>query len=244
MSLANEYSESIHNNLHMYAAWPINTPLDLGDFGILDGHLFQRLGNIKERFNIKIKSISSKSPIHLDYKSADMIETNLYARGDIKAGVQIPLARAGLEISFSGENAIFFDAAGCNISTIENKDHVFNEILKLYRKGMWNKENTLITEIIRAKSATVLISKSRNGLVFLEADSPEVSVIKLGEASVGLKCTSEKGSILKVISAKDTTPLIKLGRIKNITWPWQDPMFKELAAKSNISEIIEMQSID
>jgi hypothetical protein len=244
MGLADIYSESVHSNLRMYAAWPIDTPLGLGDFGTLDGHLFQRLGNIKDQYSIQIKSLSSKSSVHYDYRSADTVETTMYAKGDMKLGGQIPLAKAGLEINFSGENAVFFDAAGCNISTIENKDNVFNEITKLYRKGKWDKKHTLITDIIRAESAMVLISKSKDASIFLEAESPEITVIELAKASIGLRCKSEKNIGLNFISTQETTPLIKLGRIKDITWPWQDPIFNQLAAKSNISEIIEMQTID
>lgn len=244
MDLADIYSESIHNNLRMYAAWPIDTPLNLGDFGTLEGQLFQRLGNLKERYNIEVKSLSSNSSVHYDFKSAGLVETTMYAKGDINVGGQIPLAKAGLEINFSGENAVFFDAAGCSISSIENKDKVFNEITKLYRRGMWDKKYTLITDIIRSESTRVFISNSQNASIFLEAQSPKITVIDLAKANIGLRCASEKNIGLNVISTNSTTPLMKLGRIKDITWPWQDPIFNQLAAKSNISEIIEMQAID
>ena len=95
MDLADIYSESIHNNLRMYAAWPIDTPLNLGDFGTLEGQLFQRLGNLKERYNIEVKSLSSNSSVHYDFKSAGLVETTMYAKGDINVGDKFRLPRPG-----------------------------------------------------------------------------------------------------------------------------------------------------
>jgi hypothetical protein len=244
--LAYKYAEDIHNNLQMFPVWPVNTSLCLGDYGTLEGNIFNREDSIATRYGITIKTRSTPASVHYDYKSADMVETTFYAKGDVKIGTIIPLAKAGLDISFSGEGAVFFNAAECSMNSIDNKREIFEKITKLYRRGEWNKKYRLITDIVTSGATTILISDKSGASISLEASSPEIPIIDLAKASVGLTTKSEKNIGVKIISDGGLTPLMKLGGIVVSPFPWDDPLFKQLQAVNDIpdAEIATFQMLD
>ena len=244
MDLSERYAGDIHRDLHMYAAWPVDTPLALGDYGTLEGKLFQKIGNIKEDHNIIVKSLASTASVSYDYRTSGIVKTALYAKGEVKVGTSFPLAKAGLDINFSGENAVFFNASGCKITSIENKESIFSKILQLYRSGKWNKEYRLITELVNAESTIIIASKSSNASISLEADSPAITVIDLAKAKIGLNLVREEGIGLKVFSDGNLTPLRKLAGIVDSFLSLQGPRLAQFGADDDLAEPVTIQIID
>ncbi len=55
--------------------------------------------------------------------------------------------------------------------TIKDTTAIGNQVLELYKEGKWNKHWAIITELVKADSATVLISNSANGKIELKANA-------------------------------------------------------------------------
>ena len=239
MAIAYKYAEDIHNNLRMYPAWPINMPLALGDYGTLENSIFQRIGNITDKFGIQFERISSLPSTHYDYRSANKIEAILKPRATI--GMGAVSANASLDISFSGENAIFFNAAECSVTTYKDNDEVFDQLIDLYRQGNWDSSYKIITDIVNASSTTLIFSGGNNASISLEADTPNIDTIDLAKANIGLKIKNEKNIGLKIISIGGLTPLIRLAGI--IKWPFLEPRVRQLLAENNVQEPVVFRMI-
>jgi hypothetical protein len=164
-------------------------------------------------------------------------------KGDIRPGIPILLVNAALDIRFSGMNSIFFNACGCSVASISDKDKVFSKLLDQYYKGQWKKENKLITDVINADSTTVIISSASNAAISLEAENSDIKVIDITQASMGLKASSERNIGLSILTKGGLTPLIKLSGMFSI-WPLQTPRMDQMHADSNDPETIIFQTLD
>lgn len=76
---------------------------------------------------------------------------------------------------------------------------------------------------LQRKDLTKVVSRSAKSRVELTATADIVTpAFKLGDASIGLTTTSQSGDTLKVLNAKNITPLFQLARLKRIPWkPWE-----------------------
>ena len=62
------------------------------------------------------------------------------------------------------------------------------QIMSAYRRGKWQREWAVITDLVRARKTTVAISGSAAGGIVLEADG-SVAQIDLAKAAIGLSLT-------------------------------------------------------
>jgi hypothetical protein len=67
-SMADEYCDQLKKSFKvLYATYPPGSPVALGDFGILSGSTFIRIGDIETRFGIDVKLLESVRGSATDY---------------------------------------------------------------------------------------------------------------------------------------------------------------------------------
>jgi len=216
-SIAKVYANTIKRNQKiLYGVWEPGFPVQLGDYGIMRGNIFTQLGNISEfdelkDFDIKIRKDDTKDEKTFTSKRGVQFEIGSKADATVN-GIE---GNASIEIKFSKENAVFFNAAECQFELIENKYQLGRELLKLHKKSRekWKKEFVVVTDRVITKRALILISTSSDFSIKLEADA-DVPVIDLAEASLGLKISKQQSTGYKVITEEGITPLIGLSKIK------------------------------
>src|SRR3954464_9719382 len=110
MSIADSYTNEIRAQIKKLATWEPGEPRKLGDYGELRGSLFVRVGNIADPpFNLRFETNADQtsSPITYSSSGAVSIEADGGVSGQVSALAKLTL---GLTISFSRENAIYFQA--------------------------------------------------------------------------------------------------------------------------------------
>ncbi len=207
-SMAAAYVKDLHNNFEeLYATWLPSGKYKLGDYGPVRNATFDYEGNIQRDFKIQF-SIQPSKAANYDYKSARAVTVKSIAKGS--AGN----ATARLEIGFSGNQAILFNAAGCVFKRIRNLKDVGERIMQLREDKKWNEWNCLISSVLAAKATTVIISRARGASISLEASSPSVQIIDLADATIKLQATSSKNIGLKVVTEAGMIPLLGLHKIQ------------------------------
>ena len=171
-SMANAYADSIHNEWGpIYAVWPPESSFQLGDYGILkDSLMIKKLGNISKDFSIKIKSLKEERADKFTYTSKGSVGIKYVTKGEIGSG-DLKTAKAGIEVEFSKENAIFFNASGCNSYSIENRSRVSEELVTLYRQKKWNADHIVIDKIFAVAGSIIVFSSGNIGSIYLEAQT-------------------------------------------------------------------------
>src|ERR1051325_9375476 len=118
-SIASDYCDQMKKNFKvLYAVFPVNEPLVLGDYGILNDTVFVRIGNVKD-FGVDIGK-PREFPEHtsnLDFTSEGSVSIDFHAKADTAT----PPIKAGIDISFSSKHSVFFNAAGCVPTSIADQ---------------------------------------------------------------------------------------------------------------------------
>ena len=218
-SMAKLYTDEIKRHFKvLFANWIPGSPVELGDYGILDGNIFIQLGKLKDDFDEFKGDVIQTSPDptkdHKEFKSDKGVEVNLLAKGSLNAQ-GVPLAKATLDIRFEKENAIFFNAAGCATTSITNKAKIGEIIKALAKNKRWEKKWCVITDVVNAGKTLVAISQSSNSGITLEASSPVLENINLDDVSVKLNSKFEKSIGYKINADEGLNLLIGLCKLKN-----------------------------
>jgi hypothetical protein len=217
--IATLYADEVKKHFKvLYANWEPGGPIELGDYGVMDGNIFIPMGKLKNDFeqfkgNV-IQTTTDPTEDQKEFKSESGVEVNLHAKGSVSA-TGVPFAKAAFEIKFSSKDAIFFNASGCTTTRISNKAKIGEILKQLLKDGKWQKENCVVTDLVTAKKTVLAISQSDSSGISFEASSPAVERINLADASIDFNLTSEKSIGYKVDALAGLNILMGLCKIKN-----------------------------
>lgn len=200
------------------ATWDPGKPLKLGQIGKLDSFGVFNVYSSLEKEGIPIE-FDEGSNGDMDYTSSDSVTITTKLSGSAPAaGSVLSNAEAGFSFDFKSDQSVVFQAGEVKTSHITNLGAIETQILDKYKNQNWDKSWLIISEVITAGSATVIISNSSNTKLDLKANAEVAAgTLKLTDASLGLTVAHEKGSTLKYISQKGLTPLY---RVVGIVAPW------------------------
>ncbi|MCU0359735.1 MAG: hypothetical protein MUF75_03295 [Bacteroidia bacterium] len=232
-SIAKAYTDAVkYNQKILYGVWEPGFNVKLGDFGVMNGNIFVQQGNISELdelsdFEISYREDDTSNDIY--FTSGKEVEVDLKGKGTV-SGVPV---NASIDISFSREKAVFFNAAGCTQKMIENKYQLGQKLLGIYKKDKkkWRREFVVVTDVISARRALIVISTSSNSSISLEAEAT-IPQIDLANASLGLSIKNQKSSCYKVVTEQGLIPLIGLAKIQS-SFLWFDKDFKPMKLAMN-----------
>jgi hypothetical protein len=229
--LADFYTDRLRKHFKtLYAVWPPGRPVQLGDIGVLKDDVFVPKRALRH-FGIGFSERSDTQSAHYEFSSSDSTEivTHLSGSGPVDGPV---LVNGGIEVNFSSEKSVFFNAAGCLHHAIEDQVALADAVMKHYEEGTWDDAYAVVTEVVDAGATTVLAAGGSNASVVLEAKA-KAPTIDLADASLRFVLRRQKNIGLKVISEDGLTPLIGLSKIqsKGILWTRRDE-FEALAMHS------------
>jgi hypothetical protein len=221
-----QYTDEMKRKFGYMATWLPGIPLVLGDIGVVRDNAFTRIASLDD-FNINFEIREDETPEDLEYSSKGSVSVTTKLSGAITPpGSSLGNLDAGFVVDFTGANSILFKANKTRTNLIKNTIKLGEEVLSLYREGRWNKKWVVITELVEAESATILISNTKNAKIELKANANiQLTKLDIADASLDLGYTSYKGLDTKVIAQSGLTPLFKVKGIH--TNIFISPVFKE-----------------
>jgi hypothetical protein len=210
------YTRELHRSFGYFAAWHPGVQLKLGDVGPIEGNVFTRETSLKDK-GIAFIVRRDPSKDSLDYASAGSVSIRFKAAGEPSLpGSVLELGQAGATIQFGDKVGVVFQALGCSTFSIEDQESLGKEILELWRSGQWNKTYSIITELIKAESGSVIISSGQAGKLELKAGAKvSAAGFKLADASLDLGIVSESNVQTKIICGTGMTPLFRAKGIQS-----------------------------
>jgi hypothetical protein len=236
MSVNAQYTAEMRERFGYSATWVPTIEVRLGDVGVLRNYQYERVRTLKD-FGIGFKTRTDSATGILDYASADSVSLAVKALGDVPTEVSaIADLNARIEVSFSKENAVFFQASDCTTTSIEDQHALGQSLLKLYEAGDWPEDYVVITEVIHSKRATVLISNGTNALIEFAVNGD----IKLGDytlvdANAGIRVAHVRNIGAQVVAERGLTPLFKAKGIKKRLL--RSPTFDRRGKRKRSSEL-------
>lgn len=210
------YSKGVKRKLKNYwAAWLPNTRISVGDIGTLNGYLFEKATSLRE-LNLKYHAEPDGDPSPLDLTSESGVALSFKAAGETSPSfAHVGSGDAGLKIDFGSEGAFILQSPETRDSEIGDRLNLQRQIVQAFERGDWQKDWLVVTRVLKAASATVLLSKSSNASLELSAKANLAGdVAALGSADAGITVKYQQGDTLTMIGARNVTPLFQLSRLK------------------------------
>jgi len=199
------------------AAWDPSRPHVIGQIGKLDqSGVFNVFSNL-EKEGIPVETLADPSTMEMDYTSHDSVSISVKLSGKApQAGSVLTDAEAGFSFEFKNERSIVFQTSGHRTHQLTNLAEIERLIIQKFKDGNWDKNWLIITQLVEANTATIIISNSSNSSLELSAKaSAGTTDLKLTDASLGLTVAREKGSTLKYITQNGLTPLYRVMGIRH-----------------------------
>jgi hypothetical protein len=214
--LVDLYTKGIKRKLkNHWAAWLPGTHVAIGDIGTLNGCVFEKVGTLDE-LKLKHYAETDADPSPLSLSSESGVEVSFKAAGETNPSFQhIGAAEAGLKIDFGAQGAFVLEAPETFVSEIGDRLNLRRQIVSAFNKGVWEKDWLVITRVLKATTATVLISKSSNASLELTGKANlSGAVAALGAADAGITIRHRQGDTLGMIGGVNVTPVFQLSRLK------------------------------
>src|SRR5262245_37804738 len=204
------YVKEMTKRFGYMATWTPGVPIELGDVGVVRDNVFTRVTSLRS-LDIPVEVRSDPTEESIDYSSSGSVSLTFKAAGQAPAaGSALVQAEAGLVIEFTRDGAVVFKAAGCVTPSIEDVEALKKQVLARYREGRWNKDWAVVTEVVRARAATILLSERRGARVEISARGKvDAGAIDLTNVDIGLTVVSKRDMETTLISQGGLTPLFK-----------------------------------
>jgi len=211
MDPINFYLKDIYQKSNGYrATWLPDKPLKLGQIGKITDNVFTSFSSLEEK-GINILKDSNDEEGSFDLSSENGVKVTSKIKGKVEPkAVNLLEADAGFIVEFEKNNSFVFRLKDIKTTIITNLEDVQKRVADLYNKGEWDTDYVIITELLEARSSTILISG--NGGVKIELKiNGAVSVPNLDIADSSLDIGWASGQKLAAqIIAKSSTPLYKV----------------------------------
>jgi hypothetical protein len=222
ISPADIYANGIKRKLeNHFAAWTPDTKIELGDVGTLHGNFFTPISNLREsEIGIQFDERPDTTSAPLEIQSSSGVNMTFQGSGDAETILpNVPRGEVGVGIEFGHEGAFVFEAPETFAPDIKNMLRLQRDIIHAYGQGDWEFDWAVVTRVVQAPSATVLVSESSQSKIEFSVQADiSVGPVNLGKAGIGLSRRAQSGAIFYMMGATDVTPFFQLARINRWTW--------------------------
>jgi hypothetical protein len=216
-SAARQYTNELKRELGFLVAWPPGARIALGDIGTIDeDNVFVRASSL-ELFGIPFKeAAASEGTQAFQFASAGAVEIGVKLAGQTSPLVpSLPQAKAGLGIRFTRKHATAFRAEGVRQRRIDDQVALAREVLALMRDERWDRDWSVVTEVLHATSTTALVGRSAgSGAEFEISPTVQGGGLELLSAQAHLRTVTSRDMQLMIVGTGGTTPLFRAMRVK------------------------------
>ncbi|QCO02834.1 hypothetical protein [Azospirillum argentinense] len=208
-----QYGASIRSETTLFANWPPNAPREIGDFGRVNGALFEFFGRLEPEEIAALGSRESQSPAGYDIMIKSTRTLNAHVSTEAKA--KTADGKALLEIKFTSEEGIVFAAPSVKITEITSMPALGRTLNERRLKGNWDLDHAVVVQVCEADSATILLSNQAGAGIDFEVDAnAPVDAQLVAKLDVGTSVVDSHGVGIKIIGEGPLTPLFKLAYLK------------------------------
>lgn len=239
--LATTYVKEIHKNLRYRPTWLPGTPVELGSVGVLEEGVFRPLTDLA-RLGLEFETLTDRvADGSMDYASTSGASITVKAAGETDQRFKaIASAQAGALVEFSREGATVIQLRNVTIDRIADQPRLHRDMLRSIAvpddAARWERDWVVITDVVRADSATILIAASAGSRIELEAEA-KIAPSSLADVSAGLTVASESNVSTKIIARSGLTPLYRGSRVRRNFWWLYDEVLVASAEAPNPDEV-------
>jgi hypothetical protein len=205
------YTSALLKRFGYVATWYPGTPVKLGLIGVMEGKTFIPKSSIRTlgvRFTTTKDASVEKT---LQFASSKEVEIAVKLRGAVSdIAPTIPSAKAGVAVSFRKKTGVVLSAKDVAASRISDILALENAIWDLYDRFLWHTDWVVVTEVLTAQAATILVSEGGGAKVELQAvGSANIATVDIGDLAAGFSVVSSRGMHTQIVGETGMTPLFR-----------------------------------
>ena len=237
-----QYGSSIRREASLFANWPPNAPREIGDYGPVNGALFEFFGRLdpEELDTLERRESPSSASYDVMIKSSRSLNTQVSAAANASVGE----GKALLEFEFSSEEGVVFVAPSIKITEITSMAALGRILNKRRREDNWNMHHAVVVQLSTAESATILLSNQAGAKMTFEvaADAP-VNAQLVAKLDAGVSLVSSHGVGIRIVGDGPLTPLFKLASLKRRIFGDPNIVYREALVPATNGEL-DVHDID
>lgn len=216
-AIRKQYVKDLYRHFNYYPTWLPGVPLKLGDIGVINKNEFTKISSL-ENEGIPFEVVPDSTRMDLDFVSEGGVSITTKLAGSAKLpNSYLMELDAGFSIDFKGKNVTLFKLKGTLSPQISDKIVLGKEVIKRYKKGDWNKDWVIITELVQADSSTIIVSNSAESKIELKANvDAGIGNVEITDASAQFSIAFDRDVSLKFITEENLTPLFKAMGVKGM----------------------------
>lgn len=223
MAVHERYLDEVWNEWRYWATWLPTEPLRIGMVGRLTGPdwIFRYESDLNSEYGIDFDVDSDDEPGDYEHLSSGDVSVYTKAAGKVDPNFpKFPKVKAAARFDFHKRDAVVFRAVDCYEDRMKDQRRVKQAILQIYKLGGWPEDAVLITDVVRASAATVIIGGSEKASITLKGSGEANASGHLDiAASASVAASVEKDIASRFLAAKGVTPLYRWIRLRK-QWPW------------------------
>lgn len=194
MRIANKLEGILRQQLKCHVAWlPIANTYALGDYGLMSGGVFNKMGNVQE-FGGAF-SAENSPPVTLDFSSANTTTATFVGEAEVKV-LPASAIDASIRYKFNDADSFILKANTVRVQAVSNLNALMNSLKK---KQQWERRFYVVRQLWTAEDALVLASLAAGTEVRIAGDAPALQQLKIGKATAELAVTSSQELGLKLV---------------------------------------------
>jgi hypothetical protein len=212
----------VHEESGWWGTFPLSLPMQVGD--IIQ---FDPVKGIK-----RVSSVSNLPSWTVAVRvQSDRVQAgerwSRHASKALAANGQAGVSQAGMagmhgvvEVSFSAEGGFVLEYVSGSYHKLEDVAAAQKAVFALAKIGEWNSEHALVTEVLEATPATVLVSAAQNSKSELRTTATvpvDLSGVNLGDPKFGFSRSSAETGVYGAVS-QHSYPLFHCIRIRRKWW--------------------------
>lgn len=214
-SLARSYVTEVHEE---YRYWPSWLPLPrykIGDCGTLEDGVFFTKKRHVTRFGVSKDALKEEPAERADpmlrFHSKGAVSIEAQARGENARIPNIPSGEVGARITFSRENATLLAARGVKDRRLVDQYRLEQELKDLVKAGDFPPDHVVVTDLVVASSARVMISTSANqSVTFTASASAKAATFDIAALGGKISGSLSHTGVAEYQGGRGTTPLFKV----------------------------------
>ncbi|MGW7041153.1 hypothetical protein ACWGDT_00170 [Streptomyces avermitilis] len=204
-----QYVTEMRQQFGYLAAWLPGMRISVGDVGVLRGSRFEPHTTLAG-LNVGFGTRPAGTPGDLEYASSGQVEVEWHGQAGLLAGSGMGM-QTRVTVSFKRSNATFFQASRAVTSGITDLPAIERALIGLGE--LWKREWVVVTEVVKARSAVVVVSSRSGGRLDLHVQGGGAGS-SLAELASRVRVASEAGIAARVLSSSGLTPLFRVCQLR------------------------------
>jgi hypothetical protein len=211
MSVRENYAKTVRQELGMHPVWEPGTRISLGDYGMLQDGIFQKLGQLDEFLSLDLLKKNRSTPSSLEFLSSGTQVNYLGMEGEMNANTaNLGNASGEMQIKFERRSSLYLKSYRSYTDDIANLEAICSS---LRDNTKWDRSWVLVSSVRVVANLALILAASDSSTVSLKGRVEALKSFELGDLKINSGLVVSGDAAYRALGTSGPL-LLKLVRIR------------------------------